>query len=68
MFSKLLHTKLVWMSSVCCIPNYYLQNCVNLCFMPLLLHNIGILLAYVAVLFVISVYRLLSVRDREGRA
>ena len=63
-----LHAKLVWMPSVCYIPNYYLQSWVYLFFAPLLLHVIEILLAYVAALFVTCVCRLLSVRAREGRA
>ena len=66
MFSSLLHAKLVWVPSVCYIPNYYLQNCLNFYLVPLLLHRIGKLLAYVAALFVTSVCRLLSVRGREG--
>ena len=40
------------MHSVFLVPNYYLQNCVYLYLVPLLLHGIGNLLAYVAALFV----------------
>ena len=40
------------MPSVCYIPDYYLQNCVYLYFVPFLLHRIGNLLAYVAAFFV----------------
>ena len=54
MFSDLLHAKLVWMLSVCCIPNYYSQNCSVLYLVLLLLHRIGNLLAYVASLLVAS--------------
>ena len=32
---NLLHAKLVWMPSVCYIPNYYLLNCVYLYLEPL---------------------------------
>ena len=39
------------MPTVCYIPNLYWQNCVYLYLVPLLLHNIGNLLAYVAALF-----------------
>ena len=67
-FSNLLHAKLCWMPSVCYISNYYLQNCVILCLVPLLLRVIGNLLAYVAALFVTSVCRLLSVLGREDKA
>ena len=62
MLCDLLHAKLVWMPSVFYIPNYYLQNCVYLYFVPLLLNGIGNLLAYVAALFVTRVCRWLSVR------
>ena len=58
----LLHAKLLWMPSVCEVPNYYWQNCVYLNFLLLLLNGIGNLLAYVAGLFVTSVCRWLSVR------
>ena len=54
-----LHAKLI---SVCFIQNYYLQICVYLYLVPLLLNGIGNLLAYVAVFFVTSVCRLLSLR------
>ena len=37
MLCDLLHAKLVWMPSVCHIPNYYLQNCVYLYLVPHLL-------------------------------
>ena len=37
------------------IPTYYLQNCVYLYLVPLLLHRICNLLAYVAALLVTSV-------------
>ena len=30
MLSNFLHTKLVWIPSVCYIPNYYLQSCFHL--------------------------------------
>ena len=40
----------------------------HLCLVRLLLHRIGNLLEYVAVLYLTSVCRLLSVRGREGRA
>ena len=43
----------------------YLQNSVYLYLVPLLLHRIGNLLAYVAALFATSVCRLLSVLGRE---
>ena len=42
-----------------------MQNCVCSYFVPLLLHRIGNLLAYVAALFVTSFCRLLTVRGRE---
>ena len=45
-----------------------MQNCAYLYLVPLLLHGIGNLLAFVAALFVTSVCPLLSVRGREGRA
>ena len=67
MLSDLLHAKLAWTRSVCYIPNYYLQNCVYLCLVLLLLQSIGNLLAYVAALFVASISRLLSVRDQFSR-
>ena len=35
------------MPSVCYNPNYYLQNCVYLYLVPILLNRIGNLLAYV---------------------
>ena len=50
------------MPSVYDIPNYYLQNYVYLHFVPLLLNRVGNSLACVAVLFVVIVYRWLSVR------
>ena len=41
------------------------KNCIHLYLVPLLLHSIGNLLAYLAASFVTSVYRLLCVRGRE---
>ena len=64
----LLLAKLVRMPLACYILNNYLQSSVYLCLVPLLLHGIGNLLAYVAVLFVTKVCLLLSVCGREGRA
>ena len=61
MLSDLVHAKLVWMPSVCYIPNYYMLNCVYLYLVPLLLNGIDNLL-YAAALFVNSVCRCLSVR------
>ena len=61
MLSNLCYAKLVWMSSVCYVPNYYLQNCVYLYLVPLLLPRIVNLAAYVAALFVTIVCWLLSV-------
>ena len=55
MLWDLLHAKLVWMS-VCSIPNYYMQNWVFLYLVPFLLNWIGNWLAYVAALFVTSVF------------
>ena len=63
MLSDLLHANLVWMPSVCYIPNYYLQDSVYLYLVPFLLNRIGYFLTYVAALFVTSVCRLLSSRD-----
>ena len=60
MLSNLLHADSVWMPSVCYNPNYFLQNCVVLYLVPLLLNRIGYLLACVAALFVTSVCCLLS--------
>ena len=62
MLCDFLREKLVWMPSVCYIPNYYLQNCVYMYLVPLLLNGIGNLLAYEAALFMTSVCRWLSVR------
>ena len=62
MLCDLLQAKLVWMPSVCYTPNYYLQNCIYLYLVPLLLNRIGNLLAYVAALLVTSVCRWLSLR------
>ena len=67
-FSNLLQARLWWMPSVCYIPSYYLQNCVYLYLVPLLLHGIGNLLAYKAALFVTYVCRLLIVLGREDMA
>ena len=58
MFSDLLHAKLVWMPSVFNIPKYYLQNCVFLCLVLLLLNRMSNLLAYVALLLVASFWNL----------
>ena len=56
------------MSSVCYVPNYYLQNCVYLYLVPLLLPRIVNLAAYLAALFVTSVCWLLSfVAEKAGR-
>ena len=57
MLCDLLRAKLV-----CFIPIYYLQNCVRLYLVPVLLNRIEFLLAYVAASFVASVCRWLSVR------
>ena len=46
------------------LPNYYMPNCVYLYLLPLLLHIIDTLLAYVADLFVTSVCGLLRVRGQ----
>ena len=62
MFCELLHAKLVWMPSVCFIPIYYLQSWVYLYLVPLLLNRFDNLLAYVAALFMTSVFLLLSLR------
>ena len=67
-FSNFLHTKLECMPSVFHNLKVYMRSCVYLYLLPLLLHSIGNLLAYVAALLVTSVCRLLSVRGREGRA
>ena len=48
MLSDLLHAKVVGVPLVCYIPNDYLQNCVFLHLVLLLLHRIGNFLAYVA--------------------
>ena len=44
------NVKFVWMPSVCYVPNYNTQNSVYLYLVPLVLHCIGNLLAYVAAL------------------
>ena len=62
MLCNLLHAKLVWMLSVCYIPNYYMLNWVYLYLEPILLNRIGKLLGYLAALSVNCVYRLLSLR------
>ena len=64
MLSNLMHAKLAWMPSVRYIPNYNQSNYGYLYLVPFLLHRIGILLAYVAALFVTSVCQLFSVRGR----
>ena len=64
MLSNFFPSKLVWMPSVCYIPNYYMQICVYLYLVPFSLHRIGNFLAYIAALFVASVCRLLSVFGR----
>ena len=50
------------------IPTFYIPNCVSLYLLPLLLHGIGNLLAYVAAPFVIRVCGFLRVRGRAGKA
>ena len=64
MYSNFLLAKLVWMPSVCYIPNYYLQICVCFYLVPFLLHRVGSLLSYVAALFVTSFCRLVGVRSK----
>ena len=56
MLPNLLPAKVVWMPSFCCIPKRYLQNCVYIYLVPLLLNRIGYLMAYVDVLFLTSVF------------
>ena len=57
MLCFLIPAKLVGSPSACYIPNFYMQNWVYLFLVPLLLNNVGKLLAYVAALFVTSVCR-----------
>ena len=66
-FWLLVHFQLVWIPSVCYIQNYYMLGCVYLYFMPLFLHRLGNLLAYVAALFVASLSKLSTARGTDAR-
>ena len=50
--SDLFHAKIVWMPSVCYIPNYYLQNCGSKTIRSKFLLNRGLFL-----IFFISLYQ-----------
>ena len=56
MLSDLILAKLVWMPSVFVTPNCYMHNFFYLYLVPLLLNSISKLLAYVAALFVNTVF------------